>query len=116
MLKSQRPWRPYCFPLTYVNETLLCVGNVVGPLLFTTTDAPRYPHGFTAIFASACATVFLAIAYRFLCVWENKMRDEAEIMEGYEHAYDDDFTDRTVHLVRNCHSVGVWVANRSLTE
>ncbi|KAH8696466.1 MFS transporter [Talaromyces proteolyticus] len=71
------------------------LGNVVGPLLFTTTDAPRYPHGFTAVFASACAMVVLVIVYRFFCVWENKKRDKAGIMEGYEHAYDDDFTDRT---------------------
>jgi hypothetical protein len=60
--------------------------------------------------------VVLVIVYRFFCAWENKKRDEAGIMEGYEHAYDDDFTDRTVRPVPHCDSVGAGVTNELLTE
>jgi hypothetical protein len=60
--------------------------------------------------------VVLVIVYRFFCAWENKKRDEAGIMEGYEHAYDDDFTDRAVRPIPHCDSVNARVANQSLAE
>lgn len=74
----------------------LGIGNFVGPLVFKTSDAPRYPSGFIVVFATACVAVLLIIAYRAICVWENKRRDESGTAEGFEHAYEDDFTDRTV--------------------
>ncbi len=38
----------------------------------------------------------LSIVYRFVCVWENKKRDKAGTAEAFEHAYEDDLTDKTV--------------------
>jgi hypothetical protein len=34
--------------------------------------------------------------YRFVCIWDNKQRDKAGVMEGFDHAYEDDSTDRKV--------------------
>jgi hypothetical protein len=38
----------------------------------------------------------LVIVYRFVCIWDNKQRDKAGVMEGFDHAYEDDSTDRKV--------------------
>lgn len=38
----------------------------------------------------------LAILYRFICIWQNAQRDRAGTLEGYDHAYEDDVTDRKV--------------------
>ncbi|KAF1814731.1 allantoate permease [Eremomyces bilateralis CBS 781.70] len=70
-----------------------CLGNIVGPLVFKPKDAPAYAPGFVVVLVTSIIAAVLAILYRFLCVWENKRRD-AEGAEGFEHAYDDDLTDR----------------------
>lgn len=49
------------------------------------------------------------LLYRLLCAWHNRKRDASGIMEGFEHAYEDDVTDmkvgfsiRLVNLSPNC--------------
>jgi hypothetical protein len=34
--------------------------------------------------------------YWVLALWENKNRDATGIMEGYDHAFEDDLTDKKV--------------------
>lgn len=68
----------------------------MGPLLFKAADAPSYGPGFKAVVITASITAGLALFYRYLCIWENKRRDKAGVMEAYEHAYEDDVTDRKV--------------------
>lgn len=34
--------------------------------------------------------------YRFYCIWENKRRDRTGTAEAFDHAYEDDLTDRKV--------------------
>jgi len=64
--------------------------------LFKPQDAPVYGPGFEAVLATAAVTAGLAAFYRYLCIWENKRRDTAGVMEAFEHAYEDDVTDRKV--------------------
>lgn len=71
------------------------VGNFVGPQLYKASDAPRYAPGFIATFVTSLVAALLSIVYRYLCIWENKKRDKAGIAEAYEHAYEDDLTDKT---------------------
>jgi|TARA_R110002003_G_scaffold112_11_gene9632 MFS family permease len=71
-----------------------CLGNFVGPLLFKPQDAPGYAPGFIATFATAIAAGLLAVVYRFWCVMINNKRDKTGVMEGFEHAYEDDSTDK----------------------
>ncbi|KAF2012447.1 allantoate permease [Aaosphaeria arxii CBS 175.79] len=71
-----------------------CLGNVVGPLVFKPSDAPRYPEGFTVVTVTAIISGLLAVVYRYYCIWENKKRDEAGMLEGFDNAYDDDLTDK----------------------
>lgn len=68
----------------------------MGPLVFKPKDAPRYEHGFVVVVATAIAAAVLAIIYRFICIWENSRRDKTGTLEGFEHAYEDDLTDKTV--------------------
>ncbi|KAK3311943.1 major facilitator superfamily domain-containing protein [Apodospora peruviana] len=70
-----------------------CLGNFVGPLVFKAEEAPRYASGFIIVVITSIVSGVLIIVYRLLCVWSNKKRDKAGIMEGFEHAYEDDLTD-----------------------
>jgi hypothetical protein len=64
--------------------------------LFKVKDAPAYAPGFSAAVATSVAAAVLSMVYRFYCIWENKRRDKSGTAEGFEHAYDDDITDRKV--------------------
>ncbi|KAI9148730.1 hypothetical protein HJFPF1_10772 [Paramyrothecium foliicola] len=72
-----------------------CLGNFVGPLAFKTEDAPRYEPGFIIVVVTSLIAGVLAIFYRGLCQWDNHQRDKAGVMEGFDNAYEDDFTDKT---------------------
>lgn len=76
--------------------TNISPGNFVGPLCFKKEDAPRYVPGFIVVVVTAIVAALLAIAYRFMCMWTNKKRDKAGIMEGFDHAYEDGLTDKKV--------------------
>ncbi|KAF2426568.1 MFS transporter [Tothia fuscella] len=70
-----------------------CLGNILGPFLFKVADAPGYAPGFRATVATSVVAAVLSMVYRFYCIWENKRRDKTG-KEGFEHAYEDDLTDR----------------------
>ncbi|KAF2112308.1 MFS transporter [Lophiotrema nucula] len=71
-----------------------CLGNFVGPLLFKPKDAPVYAPGFIAVLITSIISGLLAIVYRYVCLWDNKKRDDSGVMENFEHAYEDDLTDK----------------------
>ncbi|EON61054.1 hypothetical protein W97_00265 [Coniosporium apollinis CBS 100218] len=71
-----------------------CVGNIIGPLVFNSKDAPAYAPAFIAVLATALATMVLIAVYWYLAVMENKKRDASGIPEGFDHAYEDDLTDK----------------------
>jgi len=71
-----------------------CLGNFVGPLLFKPHDAPGYKPGFIATSVTAIIAGLLALVYRFWCIAVNKKRDRTGVLEAFEHAYNDDLTDR----------------------
>lgn len=73
---------------------------MVGPFLFKVKDAPKYAPGFTAVLATSGAAAVLSMVYRFYCIWENKKRDKSGQLEGFDHAYEDDLTDRKVHILK----------------
>jgi len=71
-----------------------CLGNFVGPLVFKTSDAPAYTPGFITTCITSIAAAVLIGVYRLVCMWDNKRRDKSGIMEAFDHAYEDDITDR----------------------
>jgi hypothetical protein len=38
----------------------------------------------------------LVLIYRFVCLRDNRKRDASGVLEGFENAYQDDLTDKTV--------------------
>ncbi|RFU34761.1 hypothetical protein B7463_g1530, partial [Scytalidium lignicola] len=70
-----------------------CLGNFVGPLCFKTSDAPNYTPGFITTCVTSIAAACLMVVYRLVCMWENRRRDKTGVMEGFDHAYEDDSTD-----------------------
>ncbi|POS81019.1 allantoate permease [Diaporthe helianthi] len=71
-----------------------CVGNIIGPLVFLEHEAPRYRTGFIVLFSSTIAAVLLLLAYRYVCLSQNRKRDRDGFAESFEHAYEDDLTDK----------------------
>jgi hypothetical protein len=82
------------------NATL---GNFVGPLVFKTKDAPRYVPAFIVVTITAIVAAVIVVVYRFICVWQNKQRDQAGIAEAFDHAYEDDLTDLKVFFYIQSH-------------
>lgn len=74
-----------------------CVGQVVAPQLFLTSEAPVYETAFRAAFCCFALCIVLSIALRFYLIWQNKQRDssaatyEAPVAAGDEFL---DFTDK----------------------
>ncbi|KAK5128254.1 hypothetical protein LTR85_002921 [Meristemomyces frigidus] len=71
-----------------------CLGNFLGPLVFKEEEAPFYTTGWITTVITSAVAVILSLVYRTICVWENKRRDKTGQLEAYEHAFEDDLTDR----------------------
>jgi len=78
----------------------------VAPLTFRSQDAPVYAPGLATVVGTSIAVMALSMFYRFLCIRENRKRDEAGTLEAFDHAYEDDLTDKTVSVplctLRSC--------------
>ncbi|BCS30547.1 uncharacterized protein APUU_80850A [Aspergillus puulaauensis] len=72
-----------------------CLGNFVGPLCFREQDSPRYVPGFIVTVVTTFIAAVLVLVYRMICLWDNRRRDATGVLEGFEHAYEDDLTDKT---------------------
>ena len=68
-------------------------GNVLGPLVFKTEEAPHYVTGWTTTVVTSLSAAALSLVYRWVCARENRKRDASGILEGYDNAYEDDLTD-----------------------
>lgn len=77
---------------------MFLLGNFVGPLLFKPVDAPLYVPGFIAVVITAIVAAGMVGLYGLKCAWDNRKRDKSGIMEGFEHAYEDDLTDLKVRF------------------
>ncbi|KAJ5370371.1 uncharacterized protein N7496_006463 [Penicillium cataractarum] len=67
---------------------MYCTGNIIGPQLFFTREAPKYQSGFLAIIICLVICVILGLALFFYLRWENSRRDKmtmtAEASENQE--------------------------------
>lgn len=72
------------------------VGNFAGPQVFRAQDAPRYTLGFIVVVITAIIAGLIVLVYRFVCAYENRRRDALGTTEAFEHAYEDDLTDKKV--------------------
>jgi hypothetical protein len=79
-----------------MNNANVSVGNFAGPQVFRAQDAPRYTLGFIVVVVTAIIAGIIVLVYRFVCAHENRRRDASGTSEAFEHAYEDDLTDKKV--------------------
>jgi hypothetical protein len=46
------------------------------------------------VLATSTAAAVLAVVYRHVCIWDNRKPHDTGTMEGADHAYRKEFTDR----------------------
>ncbi|KAJ5794151.1 Major facilitator superfamily domain general substrate transporter [Penicillium paradoxum] len=80
------------FPATFSQHWAL--GNFAGPQAFRSEDAPHYNKGFIVVVITSFVAACLILVYRIICAMENRRRDKTGTAEGFEHAYEDDLTDK----------------------
>ncbi|OBT67457.1 hypothetical protein VE03_03041 [Pseudogymnoascus sp. 23342-1-I1] len=54
-----------------------CTGNIIGPQIMFSREAPSYPSGFAGILVCFSCSTILIFVLRFYLIWENKKRDAA---------------------------------------
>lgn len=54
-----------------------CAGSIIGPQLYSGSEAPAYPTGYLAMLICVVATIFISVIMLVYTLWENKRRDEA---------------------------------------
>ena len=89
-------------PSTFYNGTNIDAGNFAGPQVFRAQDAPRYTLGFIVVVVTAIIAGIIVLVYRFVCAHENRRRDASGTTEAFEHAYEDDLTDKKVRQAAYC--------------
>ncbi|OJJ62615.1 hypothetical protein ASPSYDRAFT_86293 [Aspergillus sydowii CBS 593.65] len=70
------------------------LGNFAGPQVFRQQDAPKYALGFIVVVITALVAALLVLIYRIICAIENKRRDRMGTTEDFDHAFEDDLTDK----------------------
>jgi len=66
-----------------------CIGNVIGPQLFQTHDAPNYTPAKIVILVAVAAVIVLQLMLRQLMVAENKKRDAEGTTVTEQNAFHD---------------------------
>ncbi|KAL6251756.1 hypothetical protein RBB50_001966 [Rhinocladiella similis] len=51
-----------------------CLGNILGPQVFRSSDAPAYSHGYIGLLCCIVVAIVAIGVYAFLCIAENKRR------------------------------------------
>ncbi|KAL0941808.1 major facilitator superfamily transporter [Colletotrichum truncatum] len=71
------------------------IGNIIGPQLFLSSQAPRYPLGIGAMMFAFALMAVSGVVYSLLCIFENKRRDfnygipEDKVQAGLESERED---------------------------
>lgn len=72
-----------------------CVGNIIGPQTFRSSDAPTYSHGYEGLLACLVVAIACISAYGVLCHLENKKRDREQATGDQHVVAVDPFSDLT---------------------
>lgn len=74
-----------------------CVGNLIGPQTFISTEAPNYPSAKAAMVGCSSVSALCMVALWWLYLWENKKRDAIteEQKEAFEKIENHEFADLT---------------------
>jgi len=86
--------------VTLLTFIMFCVGNIVSPQLFITSEAPHYKTGCAAMLVAIVLCLVLTVALGLYYVLENKRRDRVLASTSLEvlaamSVKDEEFLDRT---------------------
>lgn len=61
-----------------------CVGNIVSPFFYLTSQAPKYTLGIGSLLVANCIEFALFFVFRYAFKWENKRKEamRAELRAG----------------------------------
>ncbi|PYH79263.1 MFS general substrate transporter [Aspergillus uvarum CBS 121591] len=59
-----------------------CVGNIVGPFSFKSSEAPTYTSGIVTMLVAYCVEIVLLLVFAAYMVWLNQRRDAVVAAEG----------------------------------
>ena len=79
-----------------------CVGNIIGPQVFRSENAPSYSHGYEGLLGCLAVAIASILAYGLLCRWENSRRDnegQSDVVPSEEAAFSD-LTDKEKRAFR----------------
>ncbi|KAF4439158.1 transporter [Fusarium acutatum] len=79
----------------YTKRSTMSAGNFVSPMTFLESETPIYNTGWAFVMSMQSVSIVLALLYRFLVAHENKTRDAAGFSESFDHAFEDDQTDKS---------------------
>lgn len=54
--------------------TSYCVGNIVGPFAFKSSEAPQYPSGIIAIMVAYCVEILVLLLFSRYLSWCNEVK------------------------------------------
>jgi hypothetical protein len=73
-----------------------CIGNIISPQFFKTSEAPRYPTGYSAILGAFVAAIFILSGFSIGVVLVNRKNSRKPPAQSAEEEGTDlyDITDR----------------------
>lgn len=63
-----------------------CAGCIGSPMLWN--NRPRYREGVITAIVTWIVLFFVSLTYRYLCVWDNKKRDDQAALNGHNSRAD----------------------------
>ena len=59
-----------------------CVGNIIGPFAFKSSEAPRYPSGIIAIMVAYCIEIVVLLLFSRYLSWRNRVKARDVVEKG----------------------------------
>ena len=67
-----------------------CVGNIIGPFAFKTSEAPVYASGITAMLVAYCVEIVALLSFAVYAAFLNKKKEQAAPLTGTDSVDDDE--------------------------
>ena len=67
-----------------------CVGNIIGPFAFKSSEAPGYRSGITAILVAYCVEIGVCIGFAFYLAACNKKKESGLTVSGKMNATEEE--------------------------
>jgi hypothetical protein len=79
----------------HVLSTGACIGNIISPFFYLTSQAPRYQLGIGSLLVANCIEFLIFLILRFAFIYENKKKEKAAAEMGYTDENSTAFSDLT---------------------